>query len=253
MAIPTMATLTVAIRTMAILTMAIRTMATLTMAILNTAGSSRAISTRSGTKASRSPYGTPSNPTLSNENLTPPTLTPLTPTSLLPGLGGALATAARHAALTRVVVLHALWLDGGAVLALAFPPAQLGSIGERYYSSVGPCPSPPAAPRPGGGGPSGCALLDSHRFFWCRRVRASLFSFFLSFFPPPPSLPRARQFYLLRSPVRWPWGHGWALSGGPDLRVAPRVDTGTLVSMRSRVLIFLRPSFPLPSFSGGLV
>jgi hypothetical protein len=146
MAIPTMATLTVAIRTMAILTMAIRTMATLTMAILNTAGSSRAISTRSGTKASRSPYGTPSNPTLSNENVTPPTLTPLTPTSLLPGLGGALATAARHAALTRVVVLHALWLDGGAVLALAFPPAQLGSIGERYYSSVGPCPSPPPPP-----------------------------------------------------------------------------------------------------------
>jgi hypothetical protein len=148
MAIPTMATLTVAIRTMAILTMAIRTMATLTMAILNTAGSSRAISTRSGTKASRSPYGTPSNPTLSNENLTPPTLTPLTPTSLLPGLGGALATAARHAALTRVVVLHALWLDGGAVLALAFPPAQLGSIGERYYSSVGWAPAPPPPPPP---------------------------------------------------------------------------------------------------------
>ena len=218
MAIPTMATLTVAIRTMAILTMAIRTMATLTMAILNTAGSSRAISTRSGTKASRSPYGTPSNPTLSNETLIPPTLTPLTPTSLLPGLGGALATAARHAALTRVVVLHALWLDGGAVLALAFPPAQLGSIGERYYSSVGPCPSPPAAPRPGGGGPSGCALLDSHRFFWCRRVRASLFSFVLSFFPPLPPSPEPRQFYLLRRPRRpacaGPWGHGWALSGG---------------------------------------
>ena len=129
-------------------TMVPRTMATLTMAILNTAGSSRAISTRSGTKASRSPYGTPSNPTLSNETLIPPTLTPLTPTSLLPGLGGALATAARHAALTRVVVLHALWLDGGAVLALARPPAQLGSIGERYYSSVGWAPAPPPPPPP---------------------------------------------------------------------------------------------------------
>ena len=91
-----------------------------------------------------------------------------------------------------------------------------------------------------GGGPSGCALLDTG--FALVSARSRVLVFFLSFF----LFPDGQQ---IGASKMW-WGRRSAPVGplGADLRVAPCVDTGTLVSMRSsRVSNIVLASLAFPT------